>query len=472
MPSSESPSMFERSPSAETRPPQTDILNDDGACIQTQNNPKLNRAFSDFLWVAIPKIAAGGGQLLTNLLLIRYLGPDRSGVVFVCITAIILSDAVLGSALDVAVLKLATSRAGRDPLASLAIQKAALIGKTLGCAALATPIILFASPISMMLFHKESDVRLLLLSLIGLFALLILRSVQTFFQVLGRFTMYGAADILHSLAKYGGVGVLLALGQATPLTVLLFYAFGPLAVGLALLLTSSREIVSSTFSWRALSELWSAVKWYLGSAAAASTNTRMDILFLSALAGTAEAGRFSAAQVLIMPVQLIGMYLGVVFAPRIMPLWEQGRLSPIYHRFQFWTIVASLAIYGLAVLSASKASAILLPSSYRGSPALLLLLLPAALTALINFPWTVSLLMFAHPRTLLVLELTALPILVILYRIFAASHGAFGVAAVTSGFAIVKTMIYQTLASRAIRLGPTRNQEVLVLPQSVAAGAS
>jgi O-antigen/teichoic acid export membrane protein len=235
-------------------------------------------------------------------------------------------------------------------------------------------------------------------------------------------------------------------------------------------LTFARQIVSTAFTLRALSELWSAVKWYLGSAAAASTNTRMDILILSAVAGTAQAGFFSAAQVLIMPVQLIGMYLGVVFAARIMPLYEQGLLSPIYRKFQAWTIVSALATYGLAVLMAGKASALLLPSSYAGSPKLLLLLLPAALTALINFPLTVSILMFTHPRALMVLELAALPVLVVLYRVFAASHGAFGAAAVTSGFAIVKTVIYQALANRTIRLGPVRNQETVVLSQSVAAG--
>jgi O-antigen/teichoic acid export membrane protein len=353
----------------------------------------------------------------------------------------------------------------------LAIQKAALIGKTLGCVVLAAPIVIFARPLAALLFHKDSDIRLLMLSLVALFALLIVRSVQTCFQVSGRFWLYGATDMLHSLAKYGGVALLLSLGRATPLAILAVYAFAPLAVGLALLSISARAILTTAFSWNALQELWCSVKWYLGSAAAASTNTRMDILLLSALAGTAQAGLFSAAQVLIMPVQLIGMYLGVVFAPRIMPLWEQGRLSPIYRQFQAWTIGASLVLFGLTALFAGKASALLLPSSYKGSSGLLLLLLPSALTALINFPWTVSLLMFAHPRFLMVLELAALPVLALLYRIFAPSHGAFGAAAVTSGYALVKTVIYQIVARRTIKLGLGPKAETVLHPQTVAASA-
>jgi len=173
-----------------------------------------------------------------------------------------------------------------------------------------------------------------------------------------------------------------------------------------------------------------------------------------------------------MPLQLIGMYMAIVFAPRILPLWEQGRLSPVYHKFQAWNILASLLIFGLAILFAGKGAAMLLPSSYRGSATLMLWLLPSALTALINFPWTVSFLMFTHPRFLLVLEVSALPVLVVLYRLFVTSHGAFGAAAVTSGFALVKTAIYQIVASRTIRRRSSRDHQPVLIPQQASAGAS
>lgn len=418
--------------------------------------PKLTRTLTSFLWVAVPKVAAGGAQLLTNLLLVRTLGPEHAGVVFVCVTTITLSDAVLGSAFDVAVLKLATSAAGAGSAHSLRIQKAALVAKVLGCAALALPVLIFGRPLSILLFHNAADIRLLALSVISLFGLLILRSVQTCFQVAGRFPWYGAADLFHCLVKYGGVGALLGLGMTTPLSVLLIYACGPLAVAAVLLFAATKQIVLARFSWQILRQLCSAAKWYVGSAAAASTNTRMDILLLSAVAGTLQAGLFSAAQVLILPVQMVGMYLGVVFAPQILPLWEQNRLSSPYHRFQAGIIAASLAIWVLAILFAERTSALLLPSSYRASTGIVLILLPAALTALVNFPWTVSFLMFAHPKFLLLFEIVALPVLAALYWHFGAVNGARGVAFVTSAFAILKTVVYQVLASRTMRLGPKR----------------
>ena len=414
----------------------------------------MKGTLAEFLWVAAPKIAAGGGQLLANLLLVRRLGPENAGVLFVCITAIMLSDAVLGSSLDIAVLKLATSGAGREPRASLQIQKAALLGKVLSCFLLAVPILVFSQAISARLFHQFSDARLLMLSLISLFGLLILRSVQTYFQVSRQFTLYGATDLLHSLAKYGGVAVLLAIGVRTPLGLLTVFACGPLLVGIVLLLTITRPMLTARFSRVALIELWHSFKWYFASGAAASINTRVDVLLLSVAAGTAQAGLFSAAQVICMPVQLLGMYLAVVFAPRIMPLWEQGRLSGVYHKFQTYAIAGAFVAYGLALLLVGRLSALVLPSTYRGTTTIILLLLPSALTALINFPWTVSLLMFAHPRFLLAFELAALPVLVVLYRIISAREGAIGAAAVTSGFAIIKTIAYQVLASRTAKSRP------------------
>jgi len=422
--------------------------------------------------VAAPKIAAGGAQLLANLFLVRRLGPENAGVLFVCITAIMLSDAVLGSSLDIAVLKLATSGAGRVEAASLRIQKAALSGKVFGCVILTTILLPFSQAISTRLFHQFSDVRLLILSLVALFGLLILRSVQTYFQVSRRFKLYGAADLLHSLAKYGGVGAFLALGVKSPLGFLIVLACGPLCVGIVFLLTIARPMVTAPFSWAALTELWHGFKWYFASGAAASINTRMDVLLLSAAAGTAQAGLFSAAQVICMPVQLIGMYLAVVFAPRIMPLWEQGRLSRVYHTFQVWIITAALVMNGLAFLLVGKLSALLLPPSYRGTTTIILLLLPAALTALINFPWTVSLLMFAHPRFLLCFELASLPVLAVLYRLISRDHGALGAAAVTSGFALVKTIIYQVLASRTAKSKPVPARQVEVVLDSLAAEAT
>src|SRR5579871_421868 len=105
------------------------------------------------LWVAGPKVASGALQLLFNWLLVRHLGPAHSGVLFACITAILLGDAVLGSAVDMSVIKLATGR--DDACRSSSVQKTALYAKCAGCVVIGLPVLLWARPLSALLFHDD-----------------------------------------------------------------------------------------------------------------------------------------------------------------------------------------------------------------------------------------------------------------------------------------------------------------------------
>jgi O-antigen/teichoic acid export membrane protein len=422
-----------------------------------------------FLWVAGPKVASGGLQLLTNLLLVQQLGPAGAGVVFVCVTAILLTDAILGSAVDVAVVRRATERSADGHSRSLEVQKAALVAKGLGYLLLAVPFVIWSGPIALLLFGTGEHSALLLLSILSVLGLLVLRSVQTGFQIDGRFKLYGIADLLLSVMRFGGVGVFLAVGAMTPPALLTLYALAPLLLAIVLLVTSARGLLMAPFSRSAVREVMALVKWYLGAAAASSLNTRIDILLVSAVAGTAQAGLFSAAQVCIQPFQLLGMYLAVVFAPRILPLWEAGRLSRIYFRFQKWIVAVSLLVYFAALLGTSTVVAELLPASYEGTAGIVLLLMPSALTALINFPWTVSFLMFTHPRFLFVMEMCACPVLFVLYRWLIGSYGAVGAAVVTSGYALVKTVVYQVLAGWSVRrdFRETTCQGLSVMPREI-----
>lgn len=427
---------------------------------------RINRTTHEFLWVAIPKVASAGLQLLTNLLLVRRMGPDRSGILFVCVTSILLSDAVLGSAFDVAVIRLTTAGGDQASLRSLRVQRAALVFKTGGCLLLSLFVALWSRSLSGLLFHRTDCSVEIVLSCAAVLGLLALRSVQTHFQIRGNFAVYGLTDICHGFLKFGGIGLLLAARRATPVTVLFCHALGPLSVSAYLLATKARGIATASFSSSAMRQVLSLAKWYLGSAAAGSVTSRMDILVVSAAAGTVAAGVFSAAQLFAIPFQLVGMYLGVVFAPRIIPLWEKRQLASVFRRFQTSIILISLLIYGLALLVSTRIVHLLIPSAFQGTAAVVLVLLPSALMALVNYPWTVSLLMFTHPRFLLVLDVCAIPVLLFVYRDMIAAHGPLGAAAVTSAYQIFKTVVFQVLAGITLgRKAPESFAEVQASPQ-------
>src|SRR4051794_24670858 len=113
--------------------PAGNLLGVSGSDTATAESPPVSQSAAEFALVAVPKALGAGIQLFVNILLLRVLGPEISGVLFVCISSVLLGDAVLGSALDLAVLRLATGRNSGRGQTALAVQKAAVLLKLAGC---------------------------------------------------------------------------------------------------------------------------------------------------------------------------------------------------------------------------------------------------------------------------------------------------------------------------------------------------
>jgi hypothetical protein len=118
----------------------------------------------------------------------------------------------------------------------------------------------------------------------------------------------------------------------------------------------------------------------------------------------------------------------------------------MYKRFQVWLGVCCIAIFATASIGFPAVARLLLPKSFYAAAGVFLFLLPAALCSLLNFPWTISFLLFSRPRVLLAVDLVGLVPLALFYTWAARMAGALGVAAVTAGFALMKTAILQSLA--------------------------
>jgi hypothetical protein len=78
-------------------------------------------------------------------------------------------------------------------------------------------------------------------------------------------------------------------------------------------------------------------------------------------------------------------------------------------------------------------------------------LLPAGLCALINFPLTILLLLFTRPRFLIALDCVLLPMLFVAYRLVIPTYGVLGAAVVTTTAALLKTAVMQVSAWRMLR---------------------
>jgi O-antigen/teichoic acid export membrane protein len=397
-----------------------------------------------FAAVSVPKTAGGVLQLLVLLLLARQLPLEDLGVVSVCVSAILLGDAVLGAALDTAVIRLATAAGGA--VSGMEIQKAGLAFKLAASLALLAVSLAGGERLSRTFFESARYSGLIVISAGALAAMLALRSAQTHFQIEGRFHLFGLADWANHVLKFGGIGLLLALHAATPARILLLYLLAPLAAAAVFLRFPRPAILRARLRPQAVRTLLGTAGWFLGAALAGTLTTRMDLMMVSAVGGAAEAGRFGPAQQLVAALPLIGGYLAILFAPKIMPLLDSGRFAVLYLRFQVIITLVAIAIYFIARAVLPTISAAFFPPALQDIDAIASVLLIAALAGLISFPWTVSLLLFLMPRRLMVLDLVALPLLFVAYRHSIQADGALGAAQVTAAYAILKLFILHGLA--------------------------
>lgn len=410
---------------------------------------ELRKNLGEILWVAIPKIAAGALQLLFNFLFLQQFGPETFGVLSVCTTAILLIDAICGSAVDMGVVRLAPVYRSSDVTRSIQIQQAALFVKPVILSVLAIPLVLQSDFLHSQLFKGTYvGTSVLLFTFLAVIGLVVLRSIQTHFQVEQNFRAYGMTDLVQNTIRYGGVALLLWSRNATAERILALYAAAPLIASMTILQTSARQLLLTRFNYGALTELVGVIKWYVASTGIGSLVSRMDLFFVSSFSGIHQAGLFSAGQVVALIPQLLGMYASVVFSSKVMDLYQKKKLGPLYRKFQVLVVFSSIVLYLLLLLSQSLLKSLVLPVAYQESLPVILVLVPAGLCSLVNFPWTIPTLLFLRPRFLFIFDLSFLPALCALYVFAAKEYGAFGVAVVTTGFALVKALAYQIVCWR------------------------
>jgi O-antigen/teichoic acid export membrane protein len=409
--------------------------------------------FQDVLWVAVPKVLGGAIQVCFGVVLVRFLGPKSFGMLSVCLAAVIVCDSIFGSAIDMSIFRLAPLYRDRNPLAALQIEKAGLVIKPIGALVAILPIAFFGPRLSRALFQTPNGAPLLYLTLVALLGSLLIRSTQVHFQIERRFRLYGVTDLLDTFLCFGTISVLLLAGIRSPGKILAVYAGVPIIVSAIVLATLARKMALTQVAPEATRALLRTLKWFLVTVIVGSLFSRMDLFFVSAFAGVQEAGIYSAAQIFALLPALMGLYLSAVFSPRVMPLWQEGKLKPIYIRYQAGLAVTALLTYFLSLLLLPRLTSHLLPESFRRSSDVILALLPAGLCSFLSFPWTIPFLLYMRPKLLVVIDCIGLAILAPLYIGIARHAGAVGVAALTSGAMLVRTLIHQWLAWRMVSLG-------------------
>lgn len=409
----------------------------------------MSHALVDLAMVALPKVAGGALTVALNVVLLRFLGPEQFGVYSLCVAAILLSDGILGTPFDMAVLRLAQAHLQDRPSRAVAMEQAAVWLKLVVIAVFALAGAVLARPIADTVFKLQGTAHLVPLCVAVVAGMLLLRSVLTHAQVRRRFAQYGGVDLIHILFKFGGIGLLLAVATPTPSMLLSFWLMGPLLAMLVGLAWVARPLARE-LRWRSADtgEVFAYAKWFLLTSALGSIMAKMDILMLGWHAPIEEVGIYSGAQVFALIPELLGIYMATVLSPRIVPSCRAGTFRRLFAKVQGLLLVGAVLAYLLAFVSWPVIADLLLPEAYRVSGDILLILLPGTLAGMVSFPLALAFVMFANKKLLLYMDLASFPFLVACYLLVLPKYGSVGAAWIATSFHLARTLIVQAIAWR------------------------
>lgn len=414
----------------------------------------MKQRLLEVLFVATPKVLGGVLTIALNAIVMRFLGPADFGVFALCTAAIVLFDSIVGAAVDNSMFKLVQSERDRGSAHTLSIEQSALFVKIGLWMAAGLALAAFAEEVSRRWLHQDGRVSLVTTVVLAAGAVLVFRSLLAHWQVRERFAVYGALDMLHTVLKFGSIGVLLLLAahpQVEALVALL--ALAPICVTVSAMALGGLPLLRVRPALRNVLRVADVSKWFLMTFGLSVLLNRLDLFLLAELSTITEVGIYSGGQVYAIIPEMLGSLLSVVFVPRIYAYWRDGRLehlgrSVLYIGAGFATLALAAAWAGRPLL------ALIFPPAFLASTEVFLILLPGTLAGMIAFPLVIPFLMFARPRAIFMLDLLTLPLVAALYGWLIASHGAVGAAWAATATRLTKVAVMHMLAWQALRRSP------------------
>ncbi|WP_457424708.1 lipopolysaccharide biosynthesis protein [Roseateles sp. P5_E7] len=412
----------------------------------------MKRSLYQAVCVSLPKGLGGLLTIVLNGVLLTRMTAAEFGVYALCLLICTLADGVIGSAVDMSAVKLASVHRLQDSRRSAAIEQwAALIKIGFGLLLLLA-LSPWLAPLSTALFHRE-DPLLLALALIVAVGVLAMRSVALNMQLAQRFEAYAGLELWAQTLRVVGILAVLQWWQPSALALTLASVAGTTLAVLGGLRIARLGWPAAPLRWADGRELLVSLRWMLATFALSAIYVRLDLLALTRWSGIEQVGLFAAAQVFAFVPELFGMWVAVVFSGRVLPSHADGSLRPLMRRVQG-------SIASLAVVAALLTWLLLqwlpawMPAAFVRSTDILWPLLLGALAGMVALPVTVPFVMFSRPGFILSYDLVSLPLLVLAYYWAIQHFGAVGAAWVSAVSRIIKSTALQACAWVWAQPGP------------------
>ncbi len=405
----------------------------------------MRRSLLQAAFVVIPKGLGGVLTILLNGLLITQMPPADFGIYAICLALVALVDGVVGSAVDMSAVKLASARRVRDAAASRAIERWALLVKLGLSAVVICALLPFTDVLSQALFHRQQP-GLLLAVLATAGGVLLLRSAFLHLQINERFGTYAGLELLAQTLRVLGI-VCAITWFGSSVAALAGAALVGTLVAVVAGASMARGFGREALRWPDGRELWRTLRWMAVTLALSAVVARLDLLLLTRWSTIEEVGLFAAAQVFAQLPELFGWYLAIVYSPKVMQAAERGTLTALMRWVQTMLLVLVVA-GGAATLVVLHLWGDLLPERYAHSGQILLPLMAGSLAGMFALPVMVPYVIFARPNFLFLYDLLTLPLLLLAFEIAITGYGALGAAWVSGGARIIKTAVLQVCAWR------------------------
>lgn len=388
------------------------------------------------------KVIGGVSLLALNVWVAQHLSPAAYGLFAIASTGSLLVDGVVGSAVDLAVLKRTDTVPG-DAIS--AAERAGLILK------LGVGGALCAGAAAIALVAGPAAATIAVLSMVTGAGLLMLRSALVYLQLRARFGRFALIDLAHTAARWGAVAAIVAAVSSSAAVIAGLATAAWAVAGLAMVSTGLGTPAGANRQPSDLSGVARAARVALATTAVGAIVARLDLFLIGAFGTAADAGIFGAASTIALAPMWLGAYLAPVFSARILPYCRDQRLAPLFRSVQRGLLALAIVGVGAGVLAGPYLIERLLPAEYAAAGEVVPVLLVAGAAGFVTFPLVLHTLLILSPRAYLVMDLASLPILIPLYVIAARQSGAIGVAWVTAVAAFVKAAIAQVTAAAAVR---------------------
>ncbi len=412
----------------------------------------MKKSLQQTAYVALPKGLGGVLTVVLNSILLTHMSPADFGAYAICLTLVALADGVLGSAIDMSVIKLASVHRLHDIARAAAVERWGVTFKLAASLALVSLALATAGPLSSALF-KRPEPQLLVLAVAVAGGVLLLRSVFLNLQLQQRFGAYAGLELLAQALRVAGIAAVLLWFQPSAQALMAVAALCTLTALLGAAWLVRPQLPSRGMLPRRESrELAHVLHWMFITFAFSALLSRADLLLLTQYSTLKQVGLFAAAQVFAQIPELLGTYLAVVVSPKVAPASHSGTLLKLMARVQGGLLALALLLV-LSGLGLLQFGAGWLPKSYAGSAEVLEFLLAGSLAAMCAFPVAIPYLMFVKPDFIFKLDLYTLPLLLAAYYFAIPAAGAVGAAWVSGGARLIKLGLMQVCAWNWARQG-------------------